>query len=102
VALVRKVIKPLKFSNGFEAPVGITVSSHQYATHLDENIYPHADVFDGFRFVQLSTFAGDNKEKAGGNGGIKRTMYTTSRSYLTFGHGRHAWYITTLISGIKR
>jgi hypothetical protein len=87
VAVMRKVRKPFKFSYGFEAPVGMKVSAHQYATHYDEKIYRHANVFDGFRFVQPSTSADD--KKAGGDSGFKRTVYTISCSYLAFGHGRH-------------
>jgi hypothetical protein len=90
-AISRKVVQPFKFSNGIEVPVGMTVSAHQYATHYDENLYPHAGVFDGFRFVLPSD---KNKEKAGRD--VKGTMYTTSHSYLAFGHGRHAWYVTKL------
>lgn len=87
LAMIRKVRKPFKFSNGFQAPVGMTISTHLYATHHDENLYPHADVFDGFRFVEQASTGDNEKEKAGG---IKNTMYTTSRSYLAFGHGRQA------------
>jgi cytochrome P450 len=95
--MLRKVRKPFKFSNGFEAPVGVTISSHLYATHRDENLYPHPDVFDGFRFVESTGKVDNEQDKVGGDSGIRKAMYTTSRSYLTFGHGRHAWYVDTPI-----
>jgi hypothetical protein len=95
-AISRKVRKPFKLSNGFQAPIGMTLSAHQYATHHDEDLYPHPEVFDGFRFVQPSTAADNDKEKADGGSVAKGAMYTTSRSYLAFGHGRHAWYVATL------
>ena len=87
--LSRKVRRPFIFSNGFQAPVGMTISAHLYATHHDESLYPHADEFDGFRFVEAQPSA----EKSGKEKGtsVKKTMYTTSPTYLAFGHGRHAW-----------
>jgi cytochrome P450 len=84
----RKVRKPFTFSNGFQAPVGMTISAHLYATHHDETLYPHADEFDGFRFVPVVEDGG----KETGTG-VKKTMYTTSPTYLAFGHGRHAWCV---------
>jgi cytochrome P450 len=87
----RKVRKPFTFSNGFQAPVGMTISAHLYATHHDESLYPHADEFDGFRFVPVAEE--DGAKETGTGTGLKKTMYTTSSSYLAFGHGRHAWCV---------
>jgi hypothetical protein len=35
----------------------------------------------------------DEKEEEKGEKETKKTMYTTSRTFLTFGHGRHSWYV---------
>ena len=84
----RKVLKPFTFSNGFHAPVGTILSTHLYATHHDASLYSNPDTFDGFRFLEPS--AGEKATKEGTTG-IQKAMYTTSRSYLPFGYGRHAW-----------
>lgn len=88
--MTRKVIKPFTFSNGFQPPVGTTVSAHLYATHHDENIYSNAGVFDGFRFVETSSGENGQKEKGETEANVRKAMYTTSKSFLAFGHGRHA------------
>jgi cytochrome P450 len=75
----------------------MTISTHLYATHHDENLYPHADVFDGFRFIEPASTGDSEKDRVNRENGIKNTMYTTSRSYLAFGHGRQAWYVTPRI-----
>jgi cytochrome P450 len=94
VSLSRKVLKPFTFSNGVTLPVGTYVAAHLHGTHRDGSTYEAPEEFDGFRFV-------DEKPKSEvdeGKAALKprQTMYTTSKTYLAFGHGRHAWYVLIL------
>jgi hypothetical protein len=68
----------------------MVISAHLYATHHDESLYPHADEFDGFRFVEAEPSAENSEEQKGIS--AKKTMYTTSPAYLAFGHGKNAWW----------
>jgi len=88
LSLSRKVLKPFTFSNGVTLPVGTYVAAHLHGTHRDGSTYEAPEEFDGFRFV-------DEKPKSEvdeGKAALKprQTMYTTSKTYLAFGHGRHA------------
>ncbi|KIM22627.1 hypothetical protein M408DRAFT_282067 [Serendipita vermifera MAFF 305830] len=84
----RKALKPYTFSNGVHIPKGHVVAAHLYATHFDEENYENPNTFDGFRFVEKKE-EGEDGEKAAPTKS-KKTMYTTSRTYLSFGHGKHA------------
>ena len=73
------------------------MSSHAYGTHLDQRFYSNAQVFDGFRFFEANKeekdevhLANPGDDQAPAVKG-KQTMYTTSPTYLSFGHGIHAW-----------
>lgn len=90
VGSFRKARTSFTFSNGVTIPPGTTIAVHMHGTHRDGTIYEHPDEFDGFRFVDEESKRVEDGEK------IKlkprQTMYTTSKAYLGFGHGRHAWY----------
>ncbi|KIM22625.1 hypothetical protein M408DRAFT_282040 [Serendipita vermifera MAFF 305830] len=88
--MMRKVLKPFTFSNGFQAPAGMTISAHLYATHHDESLYSNAGTFDGFRFLEVTSDVKDRKEQGETDTNVRKTMYTTSKTFLAFGHGRHA------------
>ncbi|KIM22626.1 hypothetical protein M408DRAFT_282051 [Serendipita vermifera MAFF 305830] len=84
----RKALKPYTFSNGVHIPKGHVVAAHLYATHFDEENYDNPTIFDGFRFVEKKEENEDGEKTAPTKS--KKTMYTTSRTYLPFGHGKHA------------
>jgi len=52
---------------------------------MDDEIYPNAENFDGFRFSKLREGEGDDVMAAG------HQLVTTSAELLGFGLGRHAW-----------
>lgn len=86
LALARKTRKAFTFSNGITVPPGMYVGSHLHGTHRDGATYERPGEFDGFRFVH-------EKSKSDGDTGkpkARETMYTTSKTYLGFGYGRHA------------
>jgi hypothetical protein len=51
-----------------------------------QTIYDNPDEFDGFRFAKL-------REKDEYERVTKYQMVNTAPDYVTFGHGRHAWYV---------
>jgi cytochrome P450 len=59
-----------------------------HGTHRDDATYENPDEFDGFRFAQEKS----EDDEDTGKSKARETMYTTSKTYLSFGHGRHAWY----------
>jgi len=91
VSVTRKVLKPFTFSNGVTVPSGTYLAVHMYATHHDGAFYERPEEFDGFRFVEEKKTGGDDTRKSV----IKppQTMYATSKTWLAFGHGRHAWCV---------
>jgi cytochrome P450 len=91
VALTRKVLKPFTFSNGVTLPPGTHVSAHLHGTHYDGSIYENGAEFDGFRFLDEEPKNELEAEKVV----LKQhqAMYMTSKTYLAFGHGPHAWYV---------
>lgn len=99
VTMSRKALKDFTFSNGVKVPAGSLISTHQWAVHQDSKFYSHPDVFDPDRYIEVDT---STKGAKGGNGDgqkeVRKTMYTTSKSYLPFGHGRHAWSVLPLLT----
>lgn len=103
VTVQRKVLQDYTLSDGTFLPAGTHVVCNSVATHYDENNYQNASKFDGFRFVK-SDSEGEGRDEvekaregegkdAKGPTNIKDRVVSTSLEYLTFGHGRHAWYV---------
>ncbi|TFY79744.1 hypothetical protein EWM64_g4273 [Hericium alpestre] len=86
----RWVKKPFTFSNGVTVPAGIMISAASQRIHHDDEFYPDGDTFNPFRFA-------DKREESGES--IKHQMISTANDFLTFGHGRHAWYPPRLLPG---
>jgi len=93
VALTRKVLKPFTFSNGVTLPAGTHISAHLHGTHYDGSLYEDHEEFDGFRFIDKEPKDEIEAEKVVLK--PRQAMYMTSKTYLAFGHGRHAWYVPT-------
>jgi cytochrome P450 len=51
--------------------------------HYDNEYYPDADEFDGFRFANMR----EAGEGASDGSNLRHHMVTTSTTYLAFGHG---------------
>ncbi|KIK51006.1 hypothetical protein GYMLUDRAFT_50857 [Collybiopsis luxurians FD-317 M1] len=79
--LERKVLKDFTFSNGVTVPAGVTVAVPVWAIHHDNDYFPDADKFDGFRFSRMR----EDPDQS-----IKHQMVTPTTDYLLFGTGRHA------------
>ncbi|KAJ9609815.1 hypothetical protein H2200_006144 [Cladophialophora chaetospira] len=82
---------------GWHLPEGCMVATHSWGNHNDENLYPEADKYKPFRFIELRDKIPDTAQSA--EQADKEKAYldkahlsfiATSPSYLGFGHGRHA------------
>ncbi|KAF9265925.1 cytochrome P450 [Marasmius fiardii PR-910] len=90
-AMNRLALKDFTFSDGTTVPAGTFMSAASNATHNDENIYPNANEFRGFRFADRKSEEG---EEAGQN------MVKPNVEYMIFGNGKHAWYVFPFIPRI--
>lgn len=82
VSMFRTIRQSMTLSDGSYLPKGTTVVTPIMPTHFDEEYYPNASVFDPFRYV---------KEKNARS--VQQSLVTTSSDYVTFGHGKHAWWV---------
>jgi cytochrome P450 len=85
VGLNRLALRPFTFSNGVTIPAGTLIGLPVHSVHTDEEIYPNAQEFDGFRFLKLREKEGDDVLAA------RHQMATTSVELLSFEYGRNAW-----------
>jgi cytochrome P450 len=78
--MMRIALESITLSDGLEVPKGtmIYVSCHNM---WDEEIYPAADQFDGYRFYKLRQIESKKNQAQ---------LVSTSAQYLGFGHGKHA------------
>lgn len=105
--LLRKVkaSKGIMLDEGYRLPRGSIVSVPSYSIHHDEKIYPRAYEYDPFRFSRPLETIEEPKQTSGnegtteiiasstpnGSGRKLESLVTTSETFLTFGHGPHAW-----------
>lgn len=95
-ALGRKVV-PAAGVQGPEgeswiAPQGSYLTINAADRHLDPAVYPNPTRYDAFRFVSEEHEGQDTTQdwlRA-----RKLGMTSTSKDYLAFGHGRHAWCVS--------
>ncbi|KAI9465947.1 cytochrome P450 [Lactarius psammicola] len=80
--LGRLALRPFTFSNGVTVPAGTIIAAPTGAIHMDGEIFPNPEEFDGFRFAKLRECNG------GAVAGLQ--ALSTSPDNLTFGYGRHA------------
>ena len=96
VSTVRVALKDFIFSDGVRIPAGTFICVPLYATHHAEGKYPDPFTFDPNRFV--SGPQGDGKASAAEKDGGSRpqALVTASADYLSWGLGRHAWWVPRL------
>ena len=81
-------MRPFTFSNGVTVPAGTLIAVPSGVIHKDEEIYPNPEEFDGFRFAKLRERNVDAM--------ARHQALSPSVDYLTFGYGRHAWWVLFL------
>jgi cytochrome P450 len=79
-------MKSFTFSNGVTIEPGEIVATNIAGVHMDNNLYPNAEKYDGFRFSRMREIDGKAVHAA-----------STSKEFLQFGHGKYAWYILPLL-----
>lgn len=84
VSVTRMAMKDLKFSDGTFIPAGNILATPVLPTHMDNENYGDAEVFNPWRFLRL-------QEESVDNSAFKYQFVTTATDYVAFGHGRHAW-----------
>ncbi|KAF8459906.1 cytochrome P450 [Russula ochroleuca] len=82
--LNRLALAPFTFSNGVTIPAGTLFGLPVHSVHTDDELYPDAQEFDGFRFLKLREKEGDDVLAA------RHQTVTTSAELLGFGLGRHS------------
>jgi len=82
----RYTLQPFTFSNGVTVPAGNFIACAALQTHMDEEYYEDAEVFNPWRFSDMRENAGES---------VKHHMVATGPENINFGHGRHAWYAIT-------
>lgn len=82
VFLSRKALKDFTFSDGTFVPKGSYVSTANVATHHAADVFADPFTFDPWRFANMRDETGE---------GTKHQMVNTSKEFLAFGLGKHAW-----------
>jgi cytochrome P450 len=77
------VLKEFRFADGLLLSPGEVIVVPQGIIHMDQKLYSNPHEFDGFRFSRMWE-AGE---------AAKNYAVNTSTEFLTFGHGKHSWYI---------
>ncbi|KAI0071569.1 cytochrome P450 [Panus rudis PR-1116 ss-1] len=82
ISVTRKVLQPITLSTGHHIPAGTIVAAPSVSTHLDDEHYSDAEIFNPWRFSDMRD--GDSSEST------KHQFVSTSPDYIAFGHGKHA------------
>ncbi|GJE87317.1 cytochrome P450 [Phanerochaete sordida] len=98
VSILKKTMRPYRFSDGTWLPEGVIVTASQSASHTDLDHFTDANIFDGLRFYRArkqSTRAedytyGTNSVEFEGAEACKHRLTSISPQFLAFGGGKHA------------
>lgn len=84
--LFRMVVDPkgVTMDGGLHLPQGTRVGTSTYSIHHDESNYSNANTYDALRFSR------QREESTNVLEGKNLAAVTTSDTFLSFGHGRHA------------
>lgn len=87
--------------SGQHLPQGAWLGCSALGVQNDERFYLEPERYDPFRFSKAREEMAATRESDAGNGGEKigekkldgGLLVTTSETFLSFGHGRRAWYV---------
>ena len=82
---MKKAMKDVRLSDGTLIPKGTVLVAAHGSMHHDEKYYLDPEVFDPFRFSRVREQDGDT---------VKHQYTTASATFLPWGYGPHAWYVT--------
>ena len=90
-------------NDGLHLPQGTRIGTPTYSIHHDNNVYENAMTYDAFRFSRVRAGASKSSTENGtATGAMNKedlakvleaknlSTVTTSDTFLSFGHGRHA------------
>ncbi|EKM61731.1 uncharacterized protein PHACADRAFT_190916 [Phanerochaete carnosa HHB-10118-sp] len=80
VSMFRNILQPVTLLDGTFLPKGMMAVTPMFATHFDEVNYPNATLFNSLR-----SYKSDKS--------VQPQLITMSADYITFGHGKHDWYV---------
>lgn len=83
--MTRLTLQDFTFSDGTFVPKGELISAAMHPMHHDSELYADPEVFNPWRFADLRANEGEE---------LKHQLVSTNSEYITFGHGRHAWYVS--------
>lgn len=102
--VLKMVVKKdgVRLPGGLHLPYGTKVGVHAYPIHHDEDVYAGAYEFDAFRWCREASgdaAEGLNLKEEFGVGEKRKgtSLATTSSTFMAFSHGRHAWYVSSLL-----
>lgn len=78
----RRVLTPLKLSDGTVLPVGANVAANAWGVHHDPLIYPSPWEFDPWRFSR-------RVDEDGTGAKAREALTSASTEFLSWGHGAH-------------
>ncbi|KXN92692.1 Ent-kaurene oxidase, partial [Leucoagaricus sp. SymC.cos] len=79
----RIALQDFTFSDGTFIPAGATIGVAVDAMNKEEDLFPEAHTFKGFRFAEM-------REGSGELDGIRHQMVSLGLDQIVFGQGRHA------------
>jgi cytochrome P450 len=78
------------FSGNIHVPHGSFVALPVYAIHRDNEIYPNADCFEGFRFLESKNPSHERMPSKT----VGTFVTQTAPDYLVFNDGRYSWSVS--------
>ena len=90
--MLREVVQRegMTLPDGTHLPNGAWVGAPMQSVHFDERFYSDPEEYKPFRFdrsMGQASMASDNASENRKN----TSLVTTSDTFMTWGHGRHAW-----------
>jgi cytochrome P450 len=99
ISVRRKVMQPFTFKDGIHIPAGDVLCVPMNAIMRDETIYPDAEMFSAWRFLESTSQSEGGREKP-----VKISSRFTDSDfhYPLWGLGGHAWYVPTGVDDVSR
>lgn len=83
-SLNRYALREYTFQDGTVIPKGAFVTASLHSVHMDENNFENATMFKPWRFSEMREVEGES---------TKHQFTNATYDYLSFGFGKHAWYV---------